>query len=306
MIARGGLAMLARLCAFVVLLLLGGCLEVDSMEITVVADAAADRLDVLIVSRGISSSGPTKPEGDLELLLKCRELAAVPVPGIGVMDFTQEDDESHNRELLSWLEIEAGAFFTDERGRLSYYQFARILHPARFAAEVERQMRAQFAAPDPKLSPATRALRERAVKEQWPLFAFAGAGCTLRWPLADDEHRQEMQHFWAQVFDGVRQDAKPEELRGMAQWLRDNDLAVVRRPGVTEFVIGTQGAEQCEFSLRGAEYTDNLHKLLVAKEPSPPKATQKLIDEQFDAFHRRATRMPKAFVEAKVKAGARK
>ena len=81
--------MVARLLPLLVLLLLAGCLEVDSMDVTVVADLPNDRLDVMLVSRGLSSSWTgTGIERDRKDLLSCREVAAVPVPGLGVVDAT--------------------------------------------------------------------------------------------------------------------------------------------------------------------------------------------------------------------------
>jgi hypothetical protein len=84
--------------------------------------------------------------------------------------------------------------------------------------------------------------------------------------------------------------------------LVDNDVAIVRRAGVTEYLIGTQGSEVCDYVLPGKAYEDNLMKAFTAGEPRPPAVTQAIIDKQFAAFHAREARMPKAFAELKQRA----
>src|SRR5262249_34227439 len=150
---------------------LAGCLEVDSMEVTVVADLPHDRLDVMLVSRGLSSSWTGSGiEHDLKDLLSCREVAAVPVPGLGVVDFTkQTEGDDRWQTLLPFVSVEAGAFFVDELDRLSFYQFLRIEHVQAFVRAIEAMARAEMANVRKGVSPATLALVDRAVRESWPL-----------------------------------------------------------------------------------------------------------------------------------------
>jgi hypothetical protein len=48
----------------------------------------------MLVSRGLSSWTGTGIERDLKDLLSCREVAAVPVPGLGVVDFTKQTEDA--------------------------------------------------------------------------------------------------------------------------------------------------------------------------------------------------------------------
>ena len=312
---------LLRWFACVLCLIAAACLEVDSMEVQVVADAANDRLDVMIISRGVSSSATTKDNlaKDFADLMKCRDAAAVPLPGVGVMDFTQPDDAADSakwRRAIQYLEIEAGAFFVDESGRFSFYQFLRVHRPAELAKVVSAMAAEGWQKELERATPETRELMQRAAREQWPLLVFDGAGVVVRRPLADDDHRQEQQKFWRAVIRAVREPEKqateegqkpidPSD-RGLVQLLRDNDVAVVRRPGVTEYHVGTQGAPVCDYQLRGKPYVDNLLQELVQNEPRPPAVNQALIEKQFATFRQRNVRMPAAFAAAKKAAAAAK
>ncbi|HZN39557.1 MAG TPA: hypothetical protein VFD82_12185 [Planctomycetota bacterium] len=297
---------------FAFLLPVAGCLEVESMEVRVVADSKNDRLDIMIVSRGVWSSAKSDSElaSDLAKLRKCREVAAVPVPGMGVMDFTAQDDDAdwqRWRELIPFLDIEAGAFFTDEQGRLSFYQFLRVHRPKEFAAACSRIARTAMLA-EKKISAATRALLEKAANEEWPVVIIDGAGFGFRRPLADEDHRTERAELARDVERSLdreakraeREEGKPEP--SLLRSLFDNDLAIVRRAGVTEYLIGTQGSEVCDYVMPGKAYEDNLMKAFTADEPRPPAVTQAIIDKQFAAFHAREARLPPAFAEQKKRA----
>ena len=301
---------------FAFLLPVAGCLEVESSEVRVVADRQNDRLDIMIVSRGVWSSARSDDElaKDLAQLRKCREVAAVPVPGAGVIDFMAADDDADSRrwrELVPFLEIEAGAFFTDEQGRLSFYQFLRVHRPRQFAAVCSRMARTGMLA-EKKLSAATRVLLEQAANEDWPVVIIDGAGFRFRRPLADEDHRAERAEFAREIERSIDREAKeaerehgkpqPSKLPAQVRTLLDNDVAIVRRKGVTEYVIGTQGSDVCDYVLRGKAYEDNLMKAFTAAEPRPPAVTQALIDQQFAAFHTREARMPPAFAEFKKSA----
>lgn len=212
-----------------------------------------------------------------------------------------------DQTLLPFVSVEAGAFFVDELDRLSSYQFLRIEHAQAFVRAIEVMARTEMADVKKGVSPATLALLDRAVRESWPLVVMDGAGITIRRPLSDADHRAEQARLWRDVVEAAHKTRDADEKgrgdgpleRGIVQVLRDNDVAVVRRENVTEYVIGTLGAATCRYRLRGEPYTDNLMQAFVQGEPKPPRAAQTLIDKQFDAFRSRAVRMPAAFAEAR-------
>ncbi len=307
-----------RSFVFASLLLLAGCLEVESLEVRAVADAKNDRLDLMIVSRGVSSSA-TSADGvakDLANLRRCRDVAAIPWPGLGVIDVTRPSvDEQKGRDadeekwmrFVPFFDIEAGAFFTDEQGRLCFYQFVRIHRPKEFAAQCSRLLLAAWLA-ERKVSPATRALLEQAAKEERPVVTIDGAGICVRRPLSEEDHRVERATFWRNVARSATPPAKSEArassepIASAMQVMRDNDFAMVRRRDVTEYVVGEQGSDACDYRMPGEKYKDNLMIAFSADEPRPPTVTQALIDKQFAAFHEREARLPPAFVEMKKRA----
>src|SRR5262249_55900941 len=202
-------------------------------------------------------------ERDLKDLLSCREVAAVPVPGVGVIDFTkQTEGDDRWQTLLPFLSVEAGAFFVDELDRLSFYQFLRIEHAQAFMRAIEVMVRTEMANDRKGVSPATLALVDRAVRESWPLVVLDGAGITIRRPQSDADHRAEQARVWRDVVEAAHKPRDSDERgrgdgpleRGIVQVLRDNDVGVVRRPDVTEYVIGTLGATTCKYRLRGEPY----------------------------------------------------
>jgi hypothetical protein len=298
---------------FAFLLVVPACLEVESMEVRVAADAKNDRLDIMIVSRGVWSTARSDSElaSDLAKLRRCRDVAAVPVPGMGVMDFTTPADDAVDaqriRELVPFLDIEPGAFFTDEQGRLSFYQFLRVNRPKQFAAACSRIAREAMLT-DKKVSAETRALLEKAASEEWPILIIDGAGLCFRRPLADEDHRKERAELARSIERSLENEAKKAEPSNgkprpnLVRTLLDNDVAVVRRECITEYLIGTQGSGQCDYVLPGEPYEDNLMKAFTADEPRPPAVTQAIIDKQFAAFHAREARVPKDFAELKQRA----
>jgi hypothetical protein len=313
--------MSARLAARLLLpfaaLLPAACLEVESMEVEVVADPAADRLDVMILSRGVSSSGSDEKTlaKDLADLRRCRDAAAIPIPGLGIVDFAApagDEDEKHLQSFLPLVDIEAGAFFVDEQGRLGFYQFARIRGLKEFCALVDARVHAAWQKERDKASAATRALQERAAAEKWPLLRIEGAAFVFARPLAAEDHRRERLEFWRDVVEAARsaaagggeegKDGAP--LRGELLLLAENDLAIVRREHVTEYVVGALGSSACSYRLPGKEYQDNLLKHLEQSEPRPPAVTQALIEKQFAAFHGRPARLPAEYRKLRERAAA--
>lgn len=295
-----------RLFGLWLLLCLGGCLEVESMEVRVVADRAQDRLDVMIVSRGLWSTAGSENgvAEDLADLRKCRDVSALPLPGLGVADFTSpQANDKHDEEwrfLAQFLDIEPGAFFLDEQQRLCFYQFVRVNRLREFLVKCNEVARGRILEQSKMANRETQVLIEAAVKAKLEFLAIDGAGFLARLPMADEEHRRQQTALWRDVARNIEKamgsaDKSDGTERGVVQHLRDNDVAVVRRKGLTEYIVGTQGSDVCDYQLRGRRYQDNLLKAFVLDEPAPPAVTQAVIDKQFEGFHGRQARLPAAY-----------
>lgn len=308
-----------RRFVIVPLLLLASCLEVESTEVRVVADTQNDRLDVMIVSRGVSSSAGSEQSlrKDLADLRQCRDGACVIAPGLGVMDFgkpeepADEAEAEARRRLVSFLDFEPGAFFVDDAGRLSFYQFVRIHRLGEFEAFCNERVRTAVLAKRKGVSPATAALIEKAQREGATWLTIDGAGFAVRRPLSAADHRAERDEMWREVVHQVvasarsRPDDPVHEVvaytveRGVVQALRDNDVAVVRHEDATEYYVGIQGSAVGDYRIRGGEYKDDLLLALAAEEPRPPVVTQELVEKQFAGFRAREARLPAAYAEIK-------
>lgn len=278
--------------------------EVERSEIRIVADAKNDRLDVLIVSRGIYSTAKNDKqlEKDFESLLRCRDAGAIPM-SFGVIDLAEVPDEEELVEpmalVLQHLEVEPGAFFVDGEKRLCFYQFLRIHRPRDFCAAFDACVRGIWANGKERAakdaSPETLALVERAVAEKWPLLRVEGAAFAFGRPLATADHEKEAK----QLAEHLAKD--PDEARMLA----DNHVAIVRRENVTEYVLGELGAERCDFVAQSKEKaTDSLLELFADREPTPPAVTDELVEKQFTAFRGREARVPPAFAAAKKRGAA--
>lgn len=113
------------------LLLLGGCLEIDGQDVMLRIDAENDRIDAMFIYRGMFAEGgstggePFKvAKDDLEEALETGRfifwnnwpLACDP----------SKDYDAPRNALLKHVEVENGGLFTDPQGVLCGYQFVRV------------------------------------------------------------------------------------------------------------------------------------------------------------------------------------
>ncbi|MDO8348703.1 MAG: hypothetical protein Q7T30_00585 [Planctomycetota bacterium] len=127
------------------LLLLTGCLEFDAQEITFRYDQKLDRIDALVVYRGLfveSGSGSSdKPNekalADLDEAMKHGEFFFWCNWPFHV-DPTV--DAGPGKALLPHMEVETGGLFTDPKGILCGYQFVRIQQAASFLKKVNTML----------------------------------------------------------------------------------------------------------------------------------------------------------------------
>lgn len=131
----------SRLLLLSLLLLLSSCLEFDAQEITFRHDPVLDRIDALIVYRGLfveAGSG----SGDQPIEKALKDLDGVKARGDLLfwnnwplrVDPTVADGPGI--ALLPHLQIENGGLFTDPKGVLCAYQFVRITKAKAFLQKV--------------------------------------------------------------------------------------------------------------------------------------------------------------------------
>ncbi|MCA8973726.1 MAG: hypothetical protein KDC98_03345 [Planctomycetes bacterium] len=120
-----------------VLLLLGGCLEFDAQEITMRYDEKADRIDFLVVYRGIFLEAGSSTQGD-KMDGAFADLQEVFDNGQSFfwcnwpLKIDPVDPPAATAALAAHLEVEIGGFFTDPKGMLNGYEFVRIARAKEF------------------------------------------------------------------------------------------------------------------------------------------------------------------------------
>ena len=134
--------------ALALLLLASACLEIDGQELLLHHDPAADRVDVLLIHRGLFAERQGRSE---PLPLAIEQLETAQRTGVFVLgnnfplrfDPSQAEQSGWQR-LAEHLAVENGGLFTDTDGRLCAYQFVRIDGLSTFLAKAEALLGIEF------------------------------------------------------------------------------------------------------------------------------------------------------------------
>ena len=189
---------------FLLLLALGGCLEVDGQEITIRYDEAGDRIDVQVVHRGLFAEGGQGSDRD-PIAKALRDLDEVEAAGEVVFwcnwPFTFDLTRSYPapiQALLAHVDVENGTLFTDPRGVLCGYQFVRVRGAKAFLQKLnsllELWVQAQLAGGTPGRGGAhawdgdTKELVREFLRSREPLVHVEAGRIELRLPLSANDH----------------------------------------------------------------------------------------------------------------------
>lgn len=256
-------------------LLPASCLEFDGQEVFLHHDVERDRIDVLIVYRGLYAESGTA-EDDMKKALQ--DLDATRRSGEFcfwynwpfTVDLTRERP-APVRALMDHVDVENGGLFTDPQGELCGYQFVRVRDAQAFLKKVntllELAVQAALASgidlrgPEHRLHQDTRELLLEHLRAGERLLALEDNRIELRLPLAEADLRyaldQMEQHF---LSNACREMAKAEEraaaaghtfgdareryqelLRGAPsfRFFWDNPISIERRPGLVRVALGT-------------------------------------------------------------------
>ena len=187
------------------LALLPGCLEFDAQDVAIHYDVANDRIDVLLVYRGlIAESGSSEGDqikealGDLDKCLATGEFAfwcnwPFKVDPTG-------DPQGLRQALLQHLDVENGGLFTDPLGKLCGYQFVRIREAEAFLGKLETalQLGVQVGLlkgfpsrgePDHKVDDDTRDFVREFLREKEKFLHITPGRLELRLPCSVEDHR---------------------------------------------------------------------------------------------------------------------
>ena len=182
-------------CALGTLLGLTGCLEFDAQEITVVHDAEENRLDMLLVYRGLHSSS-----ADLEAAIKHLEKGR----DEGMFSFWSnfplkiEPTKGPGAPLAArFLRIEPGNLFTDMNGQLCGFQMLRVIDVQEFLKTVNTMfvlfIRGKVLPKDSDLDHEfdgeTRELFSEFLRAGNKIVALQGSAIMVSLPCSDADHR---------------------------------------------------------------------------------------------------------------------
>ncbi len=186
------------------LTLLSGCLEFDAQDVVIHHDVANDRLDVLLIYRGLIAEGSSERDqikealDDLDKCLATGEFAFWCNWPFKV-DPTAEP-KGLGKDLLQHVDVENGGLFTDPVGKLCGYQFVRIREATAFFAKLENALQLGLQAgllagfPDDKeanhkVDADTRDYATEFLREKQKMIVAAPGHLELRLPCSAADHR---------------------------------------------------------------------------------------------------------------------
>jgi len=204
-----------------ILLLLAGCLEFDAQEITFRYDQKNDRIDALVVYRGLfveSGSGSSdKPNekalADLDEAIAHGEfyfwcnwpLRVDPVK-----------DTGPGAALLPHLQVEVGGLFTDPKGVLCGYQFVRIEQAGAFLKKLNTMLEIGVQAvlvsgfagrgENHKFDDDTREAVREFLRSGEKMLAIEAGRIELRMPCSAKDHRYFKQQLEATLLREMRRE----------------------------------------------------------------------------------------------------
>ncbi|MCK5941697.1 MAG: hypothetical protein KAI24_07000 [Planctomycetes bacterium] len=205
------------------LLLLGGCLEIDGQDVHLRFDAERDRIDAMFVYRGVFAEGSAggggtppidKAIGDLELAKQTGEFVFWNNWPLSC-DPCRDYDAPRNA-LIRHLEVENGGLFTDPQGVLCAWQFVRINKARAFVRKLNLMLEVAVQAglsggikqlDGHKLDDDTKELVREFLRSGEKMLTIADGRIELRLPLSAKDHA-----WLKQVIEGHVLDNLPREI----------------------------------------------------------------------------------------------
>lgn len=231
---------------------LPGCLEFDAQDVVVHHDVANDRIDVLLVYRGIFAESSSEQRaldeglGDLDKALQTGEFAFWCNWPFKVNPAT--DPGGVRAALLQHVDVENGGLFTDPKGKLCGYQFVRIRQASAFLAKLDTALSLAVQAgllqgfPDAdggkhKVDDDTRDAVREFLREKEAFLRLEGGRLELRLPCSVADHRWLKRRLETYAYDNaaremVRREVVAERRRtGGDVWNTNYDMPTAALAG---------------------------------------------------------------------------
>jgi hypothetical protein len=191
---------IVRCLLLAAVLLAGGCLEFDAQDVTIRCDPEHDRIDVLLVYRGLYSRMSQDQPGD-RVGKAMKDLDGVMQSGQFAFwcnwPFSIDLSGANSgpaAALLQHIEVENGGLFTDLKGTLCGYQFVRVNGAKAFLQKLNTllEVRAQAmlaGSQEHKFDRETREQLRDFLRGGGRLLAVEPGRIELRIPCAAADHR---------------------------------------------------------------------------------------------------------------------
>lgn len=140
---------IGRWWCLLVLLLGSACLEVDGQDLVVRVDPANDRIDVLLVHRGLFASARSGVDGEplpraLRDLDEVRRTGRIVLWHDRLLSFDPSAEPTPElAPLQALVDVENGGLFTDPAGRLCAWQFVRVRSARAFVRTLDALLAAR-------------------------------------------------------------------------------------------------------------------------------------------------------------------
>jgi hypothetical protein len=307
-LVSGGLRRLKRSGVVLGLLvsaaLVPGCLEFDGQEIRLRYDSKKDRLDVLLIYRGVyvEDSGPPRPseksaaEQQLDALLEGKRWVALlsNFPFVWNFDSEEAAQDPFVSPFVRNVSVENGRFFRDAEGRISAWQIAHVERVSDVLGEVNAAFLRYLGDPE-SFEEARRALvledaeserlLRRALQNKRPFFLRRGGAFVFSVPASAEGYGALVAAILRGFAEQVERDrpgaAEPSkelsETDLVIGFLSSLEISFIRSGDATEFVLGNPEKLEQVFRMpaRG-RYRENLAPLL--EERNVPIATDVTLD----------------------------
>ncbi|MGH7151662.1 MAG: hypothetical protein ACREIU_13240 [Planctomycetota bacterium] len=247
--------------------LLPGCLPYDEQEIRFRIDAARDRIDLLLVDRGLHQDqggwfgGGSEAAGkDLDRIAKGERWVSLLY---GLLTLPIDDLKAPGSDfearlasrLREHVAVEHGRFFRDAEGRLCWWQCVRLSKLSGFLDLANEGIRSALS--DPKGLESFRkelrledetsgALLRRALEAKEPFLLRRGGALAYRFPASREGCRNLLAHLIEEIRGGVLEDAQKrgeageDAIEGAAS--RPSGRKPTEFEQMTQFLLGLEAS----------------------------------------------------------------
>ena len=266
------------------LLLLTSCLEIDGQDIYVQVDEENDRIDAMIVYRGMfaeASSGNANPvEKAINDLKEAQESGVFTFWNNWPFTFDPIRDYGiAGNALLEHLDVENGGLFTTPKGVLCGYQFLRVNNAKSFIQKlnllVEASVQAEFvrdrkgANPPRQFDEETQDNVREFLRAGKKFIALKNGRIVFFLPTSDADHQWLKLQLEESLLEGFQRDlarstkeaelatpSKPIELRDVLsrapsfRFFWDNPFSFQRAENLTTIGLGVAAADELHVQKR--------------------------------------------------------